>query len=107
MSARGKNIDCSDSSEGDGVGDGADAGADDGRCISRDGRRGAGEGREVEGENVEDREGHLGELSPETERPGRVWRHGGCIESVQTICVGSPLQSQVTYRENRGGCRRQ
>lgn len=78
MSARGENVDCGDGSEGDGAGDVADAGADDGGCISRDGRRGASEGREVEGENVEDREGHLGELSPETECSGQggvaAWR---------------------------------
>lgn len=77
MNARGENVDCGNGGEDDGVGDIADAGADDGGCISRDGRRGAGEGREVEGENVEDREGHLGVLSPGIERPSRVWHHEG------------------------------
>lgn len=70
MSARGENVDCGDGGEGDGAGDKADASADDRGCISRKGRRGAGKGREVEWENVEDREGHLGAFSPEIERLG-------------------------------------
>lgn len=82
MSARGENVDCGDGREDNGVGDVADAGADDGGSIPRDGRRGAGEGREVEGEDVEDGEGHLGELST-----GEVWQHAAFVEGEPTICV--------------------
>ena len=64
MNARGENIDCGNGREDDGAGDVADAGADDGGRISRDSWRGAGKGREVEWEDVEDREGHLVRIEP-------------------------------------------
>ncbi len=59
MGAGGENVDCGDGGEDDGAGDVADARADDRGRIPRDGRGWAGEGREVEGEDVEDCEGHL------------------------------------------------
>lgn len=79
MSAREEDVDYGDGGEGDGAGDVANAGADDGRCISRDGRRGTRDSREVEGENVEDREGHLGKSAMKVNVWSKVWQHEGCI----------------------------